>query len=134
MASNVANGPLPTPVLTRGKPVNLGSLAANTDVMQFACAQENSSPNGLECLTIECVGGTITAALAASIDGGTTWFGVNPRAANGTAPNFTTAGALNSDAASTAANSYDISSLQGGALFRFGGRTAGTVVVWALLS
>ena len=134
MASNAVNGPTPTPALTRGRPVNLGTLAGNTDVVQFSLAQEMHTPNGLECLTIECVGGTITAGLAASIDGGNTWFGVNPRAANGTAPNFTTAGALNSDTASTAANSYDVSSLQAGALFRFGGRSAGSVVVWALFS
>jgi hypothetical protein len=133
MASNVANGPTPTPALTRGRSVNLGSLAANTDVVQFSLSQEIHTPNGLECLTIVTVGGTVTAGLEASIDGATTWFGVPPRAATGTAPNYSLT-VLNSDTAATSANSYDVSSLQAGATFRFGGRTAGTAVVWALFS
>jgi len=130
----MASAPVfPTVSLTRGRAANLGSLAANTDVVQFSLAQEMHTPNGLECLTIQTVGGTITAGLEASIDGGTTWFGVLPRAATGTAPNFSLT-TLNSDTAATSANSYDVSSLQAGATFRFGGRSASTVVVWALFS
>jgi hypothetical protein len=50
----------------------------------------------------------------------------------GTAPNFSLT-TLNSDTAATSANSYDVSSLQAGAQFRFGGATA-PAEVWALFS
>ena len=133
MASVIANGPTPTPVLTRGKAVNLGILSATGNVVQFSLAQENASPNGLDCLTMVTVGAGSAAGLEASIDGGATWFQVLPRAATGTAPNYSLT-VFNGDTASTTANSYDVSSLQAGALFRFGVWTSGTAAVWALLS
>lgn len=133
MASVIVNGPTPTVTLTRGRPVALGTLAATGNAVQFSIAQENAGPNGLECLTMVLVGAGSAAGLEASIDGGVTWFGVNPRAANGTAPNFTDAGAINGDTAVTHADSYDVSSLQC-ALFRYGVYTSGSSVVWALYS
>jgi hypothetical protein len=134
MASVLVNGPTPTPALTRGKPVNLGTLTAAASVVQFSVAQENATPNGLDCMVIATTGGTITPGLEASIDGGNSWFGVLPRAATGTAPNFSLT-TLNADTAATSANIYEVTSLQGGALFRFGSTAiTGTPVVWALLS
>lgn len=133
MASTVVNGPAPYQALTRGRPVALGTLTAAGSVVAFVLAQEMSTPNGLECLTLVTVGGGVTVGLEASIDGGTSWFGLLPRAATGTAPNYTLT-TLNSDTAVTSANSYDVSSLQAGALFQFGGRTSGSPVVWALFS
>src|ERR1700691_4158992 len=124
MASVIANGPTPTPVLTRGKAVNLGTLSATGNVVQFSLAQENASPNGLDCLTMVTVGAGSAAGLEASIDGGATWFQVLPRAATGTAPNYSLT-VFNGDTASTTANSYDVSSLQAGAVFRFGVWTSG---------
>jgi hypothetical protein len=128
MASSVVK----TTQLTRGRAANLGAITSG-QVVQFTLPQEDNSPNGLECLTIVVVGGTIaTPGLEASIDGATTWFGVAARAAVGTAPNYNLT-TLNSDTAATAANSYDVSSLQAGAVFRFGGATA-PATVWALFS
>jgi hypothetical protein len=124
------NASLPTPAITRGRSTSLGTITSG-QVVQFSLAQEMHTPNGLECLTIVTVGGTITAGLEASLDG-LTWFGVLPRAATGTAPNYSLT-TLNSDTAATSANSYDVSSLQAGALFRFGGATA-PAVVWVLFS
>lgn len=118
------------PVIPRGRPLNIGTLAGTTSVLQFSVMQENASPNGLDCMTIVTVGGTLTAALEASIDGGVTWFGVPLRS-----PTFTVT-TLNTDTAASSASSYDISSLQAGALFRFGSSAAvtGTPVVWILVS
>lgn len=134
MASVVANSPnaSQTVAITRGKPLALiASLTAAASVAQFSLTQASSSPNGLDVLVIVTVGGTIaTPGLEASIDGGATWFGVNPRAANGTAPNFTTAGAINSDPAVSSANCYDVSGLQSCALFRFGSASAFPAAVW----
>jgi hypothetical protein len=130
MASTIknTNTSLPTPSLTRGRHSVLGTITSG-EVVQFTLPQEMHSPNGLECLTLVTVGGTIgSPGLEASIDG-VTWFGVLPRAAVGTAPNFSLT-TLNSDTAATSANSYDVSGLQT-ATFRFGGATAPTVV-WAL--
>ena len=131
MASVLANGPIPTVVLTRGRATKLGTLGATGNVVQFTLPQENYSPNGLDCLTIATVGAGSAAGLAASIDGGITWFGILPRAITGTSPNFTLT-ALNGDTAYTSANSYDVSGLQAGALFRFGTWASGSAAVWAL--
>lgn len=133
MASVIVNGPNPTPALTRGRPVNLGTLAAAGNAVQFSLAQESASPNGLDCLTMVTVGAGSAAGLEASIDGGATWFQVLPRAATGTAPNYSLT-TINSDTAATSANTYDVSGLQAGALFRFGVWTSGSAAVWALFS
>src|SRR3974390_455092 len=114
MASNLVNGPIPTPILTRGRPVKLGTLAASGNTVQFSLAQEMHSPNGLECVTITTVGAGSTAGLQASIDGGATWFQVLPRATAGTAPNYSVT-VFNGDTAASTANVYEVSSLQAGA-------------------
>lgn len=142
MASNVLTSPnlslsgygtgnLSVPVITRGKAFVAGTLLANSDVVEFVLAQPGEGTNGLDVLLIVTAGGTITAGLEGSVDG-TNWFGVLPRAANGTAPNLSTAATLNSDTAATSANLYDVSGLQQGVIFRFGGRTAGSPVVTIL--
>ena len=123
------SGPNSSPALTRGRSTNLGTLTAAASVVQFSLMQENASPNGLDCLTIVTVGGTITPGLEASIDGGNTWFGVVLRT-----PTFTVT-TLNADTAAASAGSYDVSGLQSGAVFRFGSTAiTGSPVVWALLS
>ena len=135
-ATIVVNGPAPYQALTRGRPVKLGQLTVAVDCVQFSLVQEMHTPNGLECLTITTdLAGTeaaVTPVLEASIDAGVSWFGVLPRAAEGTAPNYDIDGQFNSDPAVSSASSYDVSSLQAGATFRFGGWTAGTPNVWAL--
>jgi len=139
MASNVVTSPTGTlgggtvlPLLKRGVPAVLGSLAANSDVVAFVLPVPSMGTDGTDVLVIVTSGGTVTGGLEASLDG-TNWFGVLPRAALGTAPNFT-ATVLNSDTAVSSANAYDVSGLQGGAQFRFGGRSAGTAVVTALIA
>jgi len=140
MASNVLNSNFgltaddstnKAPVIPRAKVIALGTLLANSDVLQFVLTPPGEGHNGLDALVIVTAGGTVTAGLEASLDGGTTWFGVLPRAASGTAPNFSGT-TLNSDTAASSANVYDVSGLQGGALFRFGGRSAGSPTVSVL--
>lgn len=131
MASTVVNGP-GVPVLTRNKPFNLGTLTAVTQVAAFTLATPCASPNGNDLLTLVSTGSITTGAvvLEASLDGGTTWFGV-PSGLQAVALTITT---LNSDTAASAAGSFNISGLQG-ALFR--GGVTGTITVnpslWALL-
>jgi hypothetical protein len=139
MASVNANTPNPsaTVAITRGVQLTntansraIASLTATASVAQFSLVQESSTPDGLEVLVIATSGGTIaTPVLTASIDGGLTWFTVSPRAAVGTAPNYTLT-AQNGDTAATSANCYDVSGLQANALFRFGGASAFPVAVF----
>jgi hypothetical protein len=137
MASNVLNPGQPldstansAPVIPRAKAVTLGTLLANSDVLQFVLTPPGEGHNGLDALLIVTAGGTVTAGLEGSVDG-TNWFGVLPRAASGTAPNLSGT-TLNSDTAASSANLYDVSGLQGGVVFRFGGRSAGSPVVTVL--
>jgi hypothetical protein len=131
MASTVINGP-GTPAIRRSAPVNLGTLTAVTQVVQFSIMTPNASPNGNDLLNIVSTGAITTGVvvLEASLDAGTTWFGV-PSGSQSVAFTITT---LNSDTAVSAAGSFNISGLQG-ALFRAG--VTGTITVnpsiWALL-
>jgi hypothetical protein len=131
MASTVINGP-GTPGLRRSAPTNLGSLTVATQVVQFSVMIPNAAPNGNDLLTIVTVGGTGATGpgLEASLDGGTTWFGIVAGSQAATL-NATT---LNADTAVTTAASFNISGIQG-ALFRAGltALTSGTAVIWALL-
>lgn len=123
------SGPSSSPLIPRGRPFNIGTLTAAASVVQFTLDQEESSPNGVDCLTLITVGGTITPGLECSIDGGNTWFGLVVRT-----PTFTVT-TLNSDTAASSAGSYDVSGLQAGGLFRFGSTAiTGSPVVWALFS
>lgn len=132
MASNVVNQP-GIPSIQRGKPVNLGSLGAAADVVQFTVTREESTPNGFDELVIFTTGGATTPALEVSIDGGTTWaLVVAPTSASSLAT--FTAAASNGDTAVTSATGYSIAGLQGFGIFRFGGRTAGTAVVWVAIA
>ena len=114
------------PQIPRAKVVSLGSLAANADVLQFVLTPPGEGHNTGDRLLITPDTGTVTPGLEGSVDNGVSWFGVLPIAASGTAPNVSGT-TLNSDPAASSANIYDVSGLQGGVLFRFGGRTAGTV-------
>lgn len=130
MASTVVNGP-GTPVIVRNRLTTLGVLTATTQVVQFALAVPASSPNGNDLLSLASTGAITTGAvvLEASIDGGTTWFGI---AAGSQAATFNTT-TLNSDTAVSAAASFNISGLQG-ALFRAGvtGTITSNPTIWAL--
>lgn len=131
MASTVINGP-GIPAIRRSAPTNLGTVTAITQVVAFALMTPNFSPNGNDLLTIVSTGAITTGAvvLEASLDNGTTWFGI-PAGSQAAAFSTTT---LNSDTAVSAAGSFNISGLQG-ALFRAG--VTGTITVnpsiWVLL-
>lgn len=131
MASTVNNAGN-IPMLRRNNPTDLGTLTAVTQVVAFAVPPPHSTPNGNDLLTIVATGAITTGAvvLEASIDGGTKWFGVP---SNSQSVNLSTT-TLNSDAAVSAAGSFNISGLQG-ALFRAG--VTGTITsnpdIWALL-
>lgn len=131
MASTVINGPQP-PVIRRNAPTDLGTLTAVTQAVAFTVMIPDASPNGNDLLTIVSTGAITTGAviLEASLDGGTKWFGVP---SNSQSTNLSTT-TLNSDAAVSAAGSFNISGLQG-ALFRAG--VTGTITsnpdIWVLL-
>ena len=131
MASTVINTP-GVPLIKRNAPTNLGTLTAVTQVVAFAVSPPHSTPNGNDLLTLVSTGAITTGAvvLEASLDAGTTWFGVP---SNSQSVNLSTT-TLNSDPAVSAAGSFNISGLQG-ALFRAG--VTGTITVnpsiWALL-
>lgn len=131
MASTVVNGP-GVPALRRSAPLNLGQVTAVTQVVAFTVMTPNAAPNGNDLLTLVSTGAITAGAivLEASLDQGTTWFGVP---AGSQAAGFTTT-TLNSDTAVSAAGSFNISGLQG-ALFRAG--VTGTITtnpnIWALL-
>lgn len=131
MASTVINGPKP-PVIKRNAPVDLGTLTAVTQAVSFTVMIPSASPNGNDLLTIVSTGAITTGAivLEASLDGGTTWFGV-PSNSQSVNLSVTT---LNTDTAVSAAGSFNISGLQG-ALFRAG--VTGTITsnpdIWVLL-
>lgn len=134
MASTVINGSGPgsNPALRRNQPLNLGTLTAVTQVVAFTVQIPCASPNGNDLLTLVSTGAITTGAVVmeASLDAGTTWFGV-PAASQSVGLTTTT---LNSDTAVSAAGSFNISGLQG-ALFRAG--VTGTITsnpsIWALL-
>ena len=131
MASTVVNGP-GIPLVRRNAPTDLGTLTAVTQVVAFSVSPPHSTPNGNDLLTLVATGAITTGAmiLEASLDGGTKWFGVP---SNSQSTNLSTT-TLNSDAAVSAAGSFNISGLQG-ALFRAG--VTGTITsnpdIWALL-
>lgn len=132
MAATVVNGP-GTPVIVRNKPVDLGTLTATTQAVQFTVAIPTSAPNGNDLLTLAATGAITTGAmvLEASLDGGTKWFSIQ---AGSQAATLQATGQIGGDAAVSAAASFNISGLQG-ALFR--GGVSGTITsnpdIWALL-
>jgi hypothetical protein len=122
MASVVANGP-GTPMVTRGRAANVGTLPINasTTVVQFAVSQLASNPNGFDELVIFTVGGTVaTPILEVSIDGGNSWATVVAPTSASSAATFTNS-AFGGDTAVSSATGYSIAGLSGLGLFRFGG-------------
>lgn len=136
MASVIANGP-GTPMLTRGKGTNVGTLPINasTTAVQFTVSQLANNPNGFDSLIIFTVGGTVnTPVLEVSIDGGSTWATVVAPTNASSATTFT-AGAFAGDTAVSSANGYTIAGLSGLALFRWGAAvTVAPAVVWAAIA
>ena len=136
MAAVIANGP-GTPMITRGKPVKVGTLPINasTTAVQFTVSQLVGNPNGFDTLVIFCVGGTInTPVLECSIDGGVTWATVVAPTNASSSTTFTAAG-FAGDTAVSSANGYTIAGLQGLALFRFGAAvTVATSDVWVAIA
>jgi hypothetical protein len=136
MASIIANGP-GTPMVTRGKGTNLGTLAINagTTAVQFTVSQLANNPNGFDQLTIFTVGGTIAGPiLEVSIDGGNTWATI-VAPTNASSATTYTATAFGGDVAVSSANGYTIASLSGLGLFRWGATvTVGSTVVWAAIA
>lgn len=125
MASTLKNAPFIAPTkLTRGRPVNLGTIVAANDAVAFAVPEPSREHQGF--IVIECVGGTTpTLKLEASIDGGTTFFDISPT--------FITTADFG-DPASTGAAQVNVSGYGAGAQFRLGRTDAngGNCAVWVL--
>lgn len=136
MASIIANGP-GTPMVTRGKPVNLGTIpvSGGTTAVQFTVSALATNPNGFDELVIFCVGGTVgTPVLEVSIDGGTSWATVVAPTSASSCATFTAA-AYAGDTAVASANGYTIAGLSGLGLFRFGATvTVASTAVWAAIA
>src|SRR5277367_4653425 len=125
MAFTVVNIP-GVPMITRGRPANLGALAATNQAVAFSVSQLGGAPNGTDALTVT-TGGNLTATafvLEGSIDGGTTWFSVlasaNTAGANNSTAIISATTPAPPDTAATSANTYNITGLSGLTLFRFG--------------
>lgn len=139
MAFTVQNLPAPTPMLTRGKAANLGTLSATNQAVQFSVSNLRDAPNGTDALTIAVSAtGSLTATafvLEGSIDGGNSWFAVTVSAATAGANNSTAiTGTGAADTAAAFAGTYNITGLSGPTLFRFGvtGTVTGSGAVWAV--
>lgn len=124
MASTIKNvGGQPTK-LTRGKPVNLGTIVSANDVVAFTVPEPSRDHHGK--IAVQAVGGTTpTLKLEVSLDGGTTFWDISPT--------FVTTADFG-DTASTGAAQVDVSGLGSGAQFRLGRTDAngGNCAVWAL--
>jgi len=137
VAFTLVNPNLPTPMLTRGRAANLGTISATNNAVQFSVSQLGVPPNGTDALTIS-VGGSLTATafvLEGSIDTGTTWFLITPSAATAGQNNSTAIiGTGAADTNSAFAATYNITGLSGPTLFRFGvtGTVTGTGPIWAV--
>jgi hypothetical protein len=136
MASIIANGP-GTPMIPRGKPVNVGTLPVNasTTAVQFTVSNLVGNPNGFDTLVIFTVGGTVgTPVLECSIDGGATWATVVAPTNASSSTTFTNS-AFGGDTAVSSAQGYTIAGLQGYALFRWGAAvTVAPTAVWIAIA
>jgi hypothetical protein len=141
MAFTVVNPSPPNgQFVTRAKPTNLGTLAANNQAVQFTVSNLVAAPNGTDALTIQVnptgtlAGGTFV--LEGSADQGASWFVVTASAASAGANNstaiITQTGAP--DTAAIFAATYNITGITS-CLFRFGltAFTSGSGAVWVLV-
>lgn len=112
--------------LTRGKPVNLGTLVAANTAVAFTVPEPTRDNQGFVVLQVTGTAGT-TATLEVSIDGGATFVTLTL-----TPLGVTT---LTGDTAATAGYQVQIAGYGAGALFKFGYGGAGvpTAAVWALV-
>ncbi len=116
--------------LTRGKPVNLGTLIAANTAVAFTIPEPTRDNQGYLIIQVTGTGGT-TATLEGSIDGGATWWTIPALAT----PLLSVTGQLTGDTAATFAAQYQVSGMGAGVTFKFGYAGAGvpTAVVWALV-
>lgn len=136
MAATVVNGP-GTPMVTRGKPVLIGTLpVSTTDAVQFTVSQLVGNPNGFDTLVIFTVGGTVTLpVLEVSIDGGATWASVVAPTNASSSTTFSNSALATGDTVVSSANGYTIAGLQGLGLFRFNASVAGSsAAVWLAIA
>jgi hypothetical protein len=119
MASLVKNQGGKPQKLTRGFPVNLGTLAANGDVVAFTIPEPSRDHQGNLVIQVGpgIAGGTF--ALEASLDGAVSWAVV-------TGTSLGVSGQPGSDTAAVFAAQYNVSGFGAGAQFRFGLATAPT--------
>lgn len=127
MASTLINNG--TYALNHGIPLTV-SFTSTIQVAQFALPSRTGLPVA-SFLAASVVGGTGTTgvALEASLDGGTSWFGLTARSS------IYSTTVLNSDPAAVAASSFDVQGLSAGAQLRVAvtGLTSGTANVTLLV-
>lgn len=134
--ATVINGPQ-FPMVTRGRPANLGTISASGQAVQFTISAPHGSssncPNGTDALTVITTG-TLSATvpvLECSLDGGTTWFGIAATSGTPSSTPVTSTTVLTGDTAATSANSYPVSGLSGFPMrFGFNTYTSGSGAVW----
>lgn len=133
MASALKNA-LGITKLTRGKPVNLGTITSAGDVVGFTVPEPSRDHQGF--LVIQLAGGTTPSpVLEASIDGGATWFVFPTASTTGIFFSYAITGQPGSDTAATFGGQYNVSGHGAGTLFKFGRTDAngGGAAVWALV-
>jgi hypothetical protein len=126
--------------LTRGRPVNLGTIAVAGDVVAFDVPEPVDTYRGYLIIQVgpgNVVIGVGTFALEVSIDDGASW-AVVPVAAGPGAGSITLSlvGQPGADPAALFMAQYSVGGMGSGARFRFGfvaSPTSGSAPVWAMV-
>ena len=124
--------PTLTTKLSKGRNINLGSIAAAGDVVTFTISEPSGDSQGGMIIQVGPGGGTLspgTFALEVSIDQGASWANMAPLT-------LAVTGQPGADTAATFMAVYTISGFGSGSLFKFGfvvAPTSGTYPVWGLM-
>jgi hypothetical protein len=125
--------------LTRGKPINLGTIAVAGDVVAFTVPEPSRDHQGALVIQVgpgNIVIGAGTFALEVSIDDGASWFTFPTVTTTGIVAIYAITGQPGGDTATVFAAQYNVSGFGSGARFRFGfvaSPTSGSGPVWALV-
>jgi hypothetical protein len=136
MAFANVNSAFGVPVLTRGKAVNLGTIAATANYVTFVVTTPPGPVNGFDSINFVTTGNLVATVpiLECSLDGGATFFGITLPTSGSTVPILGVT-VLTGETASSTANAYSIAGLQGLVMrYGFNTVTSGSGACWAFLA
>lgn len=125
--------------LTRGKNINLGSIAVAGDVVSFTVPEPSRDHQGALIIQVgpgNIVIGAGTLALEVSTDDGASWVTFPTVTTTGVVAIYAITGQPGGDTAAVFSAQYNVSGFGSGARFKFGfvaSPTSGTGPVWALV-